>query len=75
MRARLHLCLPHRYLFGSEFYAGCIRGTYRKQQDWYRVLFDDGANLTVHLDPSARGSLTAPSAYSRVSGCVTATPR
>ena len=28
---------------------------YRKTRDWFRVLFDDGANLTVHLDPEQEG--------------------
>eukprot|EP00936_MAST-01D_sp_MAST-1D-sp1_P000549 g549.t1 len=45
------------YLFGDVFYAGSIRGTYRKQRDWYRVLFDDGAHLTIHLDPKTQGKI------------------
>ena len=44
-----------RYLFGDDYYAGKVLGTYRKQRDWFRVLFDDGANLTVHLDSAREG--------------------
>jgi hypothetical protein len=33
-----------------------VLGTYRKKRDdWFRVRFDDGVNLTVRLDPEHEG--------------------
>ena len=48
------------FAFGGLYYGGTIKGSYRKQKDWYRVLFDDGVSLTVHLDPKTSGKIWRP---------------
>jgi hypothetical protein len=48
------------FAFGGLYYGGTVRGTYRRQKDWYRVLFDDGVSLTVHLDPKSNGTIWRP---------------